>query len=255
MSVLLAVALVLLLVTSSCKSDGEDSILVFTAASLADVMEELGQEFTKREGIEVSFNLGGSTELAQLIVRGAPADLFLSADSQPMLRLEERNLILPDSRVDLLSNKLVLVGSLRLAEADEIDSVEDLAGSDKKVAIAAPDLAPAGWYAREALMNLGLWEQVEPRTVPAPNVRVAMSYVETGNVDVGIVYYTDVQISKDLEILASIPSDVHPPIVYPAIIVESSPNLNSARRFLSFLTGDTAQETFRRYGFIPHNSR
>ena len=184
MSVLFAVTLVLLLVISSCGSDEGESVLVFAAASLADVMEELGQEFTERENIEVSFNLGGSTELAQLIVRGAPADLFLSAGSQPMLRLEERNLILPGSRVDLLSNELVLVGGPDLAQADEIASVEDLAGSDKRVAIAAPDLAPAGWYAREALMNLGLWKQVEPRIIPAPNVRVAMSYVETGNVDV-----------------------------------------------------------------------
>lgn len=255
MSVLFAVTLVLLLVTSSCGNDEEESILVFAAASLADVMEELGQEFTEREGIEVSFNLGGSTELAQLIVRGAPADLFLSAGSQPMLRLEERNLILPDSGVDLLSNELVLVGGPDLAQADEIASVEDLAGSDKRVAIAAPDLAPAGWYAREALMNLGLWEQIEPRTIPAPNVRVAMSYVETGNVDVGIVYHTDAQISEGLEILAPIPLDSYPPIVYPAIIVRRSPNVDSARRFLSFLTSDIVQETFRRCGFIPHNSR
>ena len=131
--------------------------------------------------------------------------------------------------------------------------MEDLSNNDVRVAIADPDLAPAGRYAREALQNLGLWERLETRLVPSANVRVALGYVETGNVDVGLVYLTDTQIRDGLEVLARVPAEAYSPIVYPAGVLEGSLHVEAARKFLAFLGGVEAGETLREHGFIPLN--
>ena len=251
MGAILFPALVLLLVVSSCGSEGRKEILVFTAASLTNVMERLGQQYTETEGVKVSFNLGGSTDLAQQIIRGAPADAFISAGPLPMDKLEDRGLLIPDTRADLLTNDLVLVGRLDVAENKGIAAIADLTSADVRVAIANPDLAPAGRYAREALLNLGLWEPLRPRLVFGQNVRVALSYVETNNVDAGIVYRTDALAVENLVELASIPKESYSPIVYPAGVVERSDHVDAARKFLVFLQTEEARETFREYGFIP----
>ena len=250
--VLLFLCTFLALVISSCGNDHREEILVFAAASLTDVMDQLGREFTEREGVKTNFNFGGSTELAQQIIRGAPADALVFAGLQPVEVLEERGLLATHTRVDLLRNELVLVGR-DAAHETGIDSVEDLARADGKVAIAVPELAPAGWYAREALQNMGLWQQLEPRLVFALNVRFALSYVESGNADAGIVYRTDTMMSKDLQILASIPEESYSPIVYPAAAVGRSRHLEAAQKFLLFLQGDEATEAFQRHGFLPQN--
>lgn len=250
---LLFLCATLLLVVSSCGSDEREEILVFAAASLTDVLEELGREFTDNEGIKVSLNFGGSTELAQQIVRGAPADAFIAAGLRPMEMLEERGLLEADTRVDLLTNELVVVGRPDAAHDKGIDAVDDLPGADARVAIAVPELAPAGWYAREALQNLGLWRQLEPRLVFALNVRFALGYVESGNADAGIVYRTDTRVSKGLQVLASIPEESHSPIVYPADAIRSSNHLEAAQKFLVFLHGDDARRAFREHGFVPRN--
>ena len=245
--------LVLLMAVTSCGGDEEDEILVFTAASLTEVMEQLGLYFTEMEGIKVRFNPGGSTSLAQQIIRGAPADAFVFAGSQPMPMLDERGLIAPDSTVKLLVNELVLVARSSTADEIEVSSIEEMGDANLRLAIADPDLAPAGRYAREALQDLGLWQQLEHRLVFGLDVRVTLGYVETGNVDAAIVYRTDAQIVEGLEVLASIPEGSHSPIVYPAGVVVRSSNAEEAGEFLRFLQGDKARETFQEYGFIPHN--
>ena len=246
--------LVLLMAATSCGSDEEDDIVVFTAASLTEVMEQLGLYFTESEGIRVRFNPGGSTSLAQQIIRGAPADAFVFAGPQPLAMLSERDLIVPDSNVKLLVNELVLVAKSSTADEIEFSSVEEMGGAGLRVAIADPDLAPAGRYAREALQNLGLWQQLEHSLVFGLDVRVTLGYVETGNVDAAIVYRTDAQIVEGLEVLASIPKRSYSPIVYPAGVVARSSHVEEAGNFLRFLQGDKARETFQEYGFIPHNA-
>ena len=253
MRAVLCFLLVLLIVATSCGSGGEDEIVVCAAASLTEVMEHLGLYFAEIEGIKVRFSLGGSTALAQQIIRGAPADAFVFAGPQPMVMLDERGLIVPDSTVELLGNELVLIASSPTADKTELSSIEELADADFRVTIADPDLAPAGRYAREALQDLGMWQRLEHRLVFGFNVRVTLGYVETGNVDAAIVYRTDAQIVEGLEVFASIPKESHSPIVYPAGVVERSSHVEAARKFLLFLQGDKARETFQEYGFIPHN--
>ena len=251
MIALLVLVLAILLVAPSCTGNEREEILVFAAASLTDVMEQLGQQFTDRGGVRVNFNLGGSTVLSQQIIRGAPADAFVSAGAEPMDILVIRNLLMPDTHVDVLTNELVLVSRLDGGRNVRVASLEDLNNEDVRVAIADPDLAPAGRYAREALMNLGLWRKLQPRLVPAPDVRAALGYVVTGNVDAGIVYRTDAPVVGGLQIVASIPNESHSPIVYPAAVLVRTRHVNAARRFLAFLTGEEAKETFRQHGFMP----
>ncbi|MCE2462795.1 MAG: molybdate ABC transporter substrate-binding protein [Dehalococcoidia bacterium] len=245
--------LVLLVAATSCGSDEEDEIVVFTAASLTEVMEQLGLYFTESEGIKVRFNPGGSTSLAQKIIRGAPADAFVFAGPQPMAMLDERGLIVTDSTLELLVNELVLVARSSTADEIEVSSIEEMGDAGLRVAIADPDLAPAGRYARESLQNLGLWQRLEHGLVFGLDVRVTLGYVETGNVDAAIVYRTDAQIVEGLEVLASIPKGSHSPIVYPAGAVVRSSRVEEVGEFLRFLQGDKAKETFQEYGFIPHN--
>ena len=239
------------IIAPSCASGDSEEILVSAAASLTDVMERLGQRYSETGGIEVNFNFGGSAALAQQIIRGAPVDVFVFAGPQPMEMLAERGLIATDTAVVLLTNQLVLVARPSEAENLGIASVFDLAGADIRVAIADPDLAPAGEYAREALRNLGLWEELEPRVVPSPDVRVALGYVETGSVDVGIVYRTDAQTSEDVRTIAPVPDDSYPMIGYPAGLVRRSTRGEAGRSFLAYLTSEEAQEIFLSYGFIP----
>ena len=242
----------ILLLAISCGGSQREEILVFTAASLTDVMERLGQQYAEFEGVKVSFNLAGSTALAQQIIRGAPADAFVSAGPHPMDALEERGLLVPGTRVDILTNELVLVGNAANEDVDGIVSAEGLASRDLRVTIADPELAPAGRYAREALKNLGLWRLFQPRLVPAANVRVALGYVKAGNVDVGIVYRTDARITEGLKVLAPIPKDSYSTVVYPAGVLEGSRQA-AARKFLAFLRGADASQTFREYGFTLRN--
>ena len=246
-------AIVLLPMVASCGGDDSDEILVSAAASLTGLMERLDQQYTEAEGIRVRFNLGGSTPLAQQIVRGAPADVFVPAGPGPMRRLEAEGLLDPGSRVDLLTNELVVVGPWGTQQPGSRRVQEMLLGAGR-LSIADPDLAPAGHYAREALRNLGIWEELESRLVYGTDVRVALRYVETRNVDLAIVYLTDALANDDVTVLWTLPEDSHSPIVYPAAVLAGSKHLKAARGFLEFLQSPQAGATFREFGFVPAGS-
>lgn len=243
-------SLSLILTGMACRGDQED-LLVFSAASLTDVMQEIGNRFNQREGVAVVFSFGGSTSLGQQIIRGAPADVFLSAGTGPMDRLDDRGLLRSDSRVDLLMNKLVLVADPRRAERLGIKSLDDLTSTNVRVAIADPELAPAGRYTKEAMQELGLWEQVEERVVYSPDVRAALTYVDTGNVDASIVYETDARTEQGLQVLVLLPVQSHTPIVYPVAAVGSSSQTQAVDRFLEYVQSDEAKWVFLEYGFSP----
>ena len=252
MASFLVFALTLLLVAPSCTGNKQEEILVFAAASLTDVMEQVGERFQDSAGVKVRFNLGGSTALAQQIIRGAPADAFISAGPGPMDTLADRGLIMLETRADVLGNGLVLVARAGGDGGTEFGSLEDLADGDARVAIADPELAPAGRYAREALISLGLWGELKHRLVLAPDVRAALGYLQTGNVGAGIVYRTDADVAEGLQIIASVPENFHTPILYPAAVSARSRHVTAAGQFILFLIGEEARETFREYGFIPH---
>lgn len=222
-------------------------ITVFAAASLTDSLKEIAAGYEKTTGDKVSFNFAASNTLAQQIQAGAPADIFFSADEAKMDALEAAGLIAGDTRKDLLGNTLVIITP---ADGPAITKPEDLAKpSIKYISLGDPKAVPAGIYAKAYLEKAGLWAALQPKIVPAENVRAAMAVVESGNAEAGIVYKTDASISKKVKVSLEIPAADAPKITYPAAVVKDSRNAQAARKFLTYLADKQADETFRKFGF------
>ena len=220
-------------------------VRVSAAASLTDVLREIATQY----GQPVLFNFGASSLLARQIQEGAPADLFISADELKMDQLAQRGLIVKKSRVDILSNTLVIV--VPSDSGLEIKSAKDLADpSIRNVAVAEPQTVPAGIYAKEYLRRLKVWDRITYKLIPTDNVRSALAAVESGNVEAGIVYKTDALISSAVKIAYEIPRDEGPKIVYPAAVLADSNQKAAAQRFLDYLQSEAARTVFRRFGFL-----
>ncbi|MEM8958956.1 MAG: molybdate ABC transporter substrate-binding protein [Pseudomonadota bacterium] len=238
---------------ASARAAGPASLTVFAAASLTTVLEELSDRFSRATGHRVAVSPAGSSVLARQIQHGAPADLFISANSDWMDLVEADGLIRPESRVDLLSNRLVLVASAMSARRVDLSDpwdVNDALGSGR-LAMALVDAVPAGIYGAEALRSLGLWEGIASRVAQSDNVRAALALVAAGAAPLGLVYYSDAFAEPRVRIVAEIPTDSHPPIVYPAAILTESAAPDAATQFLSYLTSPPARDLFRNAGFEP----
>jgi len=227
------------------------TITVFAAASLNDVLTELGKEFTTDTGVRVVSSFAASSALARQIDAGAPADLFFSADVDWMDYLETRNEIRKASRHDVVGNRLVLIAphdsDIKLAIAPNFPLAAALGGG--RLATGDPDSVPVGRYARSALTALGVWSSVADRLIRADNVRVALAFVSRGEAPLGIVYETDARIDRGVRIVAEFPDASHAPIVYPIALTEAAQP--AAERFLDFLRSPRAAVIFARYGFVP----
>jgi molybdate transport system substrate-binding protein len=225
------------------------TISLFAAASLSDSLKEIGADYEKQTGDKILFNLGASSTLARQIQEGAPADVFFSADEAKMDALEQRGLVLKETRKRRLSNTLVIVVAADSAIA--VQSPQDLAGAAvKRIALADPATVPAGIYAKTCLEKLNLWTAVEPKVVATENVRSALAAVESGNVEAGMVYKTDAGISKKVRIAYEVPVKDAPDIRYPMAVLKDSADPEAAKRFLHYLDSDAAGSVFRKFGFI-----
>lgn len=225
-------------------------LVVFAAASLTDVLQQVGPQYTASNGVQIKFSFAASSALARQIESGARADVFLSADQEWMDYLAGRNLIDPRSRQNLLGNELVLVAPADSDVHIELASDAPLMaalGRNGRLATGDPDSVPAGRYARAALQSMNLWEALAPRLVRAENVRVALMYVARGEAPLGIVYATDAAVESRVKIVATFPEVSHPPITYPvAATTLAGPQ---ARAFIDFLRGELARAAFTRAGF------
>jgi len=221
---------------------------VYAAASLTDVLKEIAANYEKQNSDKIVFNFGASSLLARQITEHAPADIFFSADEAKMDDLHKAGLIVNDTRRDMLSNSLVIVvpNDSKLT----ITSPDDLLAKTQKIGIADPRAVPAGIYTKEYLSGIGLWDKLESKIVPTENVRAALAAVESSNVDAGFVYKTDADISKQVKIAFSVPTEKGPAIRYPVAIVKESKNKLAAENFLRYLQSDNARKLFERYGFI-----
>lgn len=224
-------------------------ITVFAAASLTDALKEIGTNYEKQSGDQVSFNFGASSLLERQIEEGAPADVFFSADEAKMDALAAKDLIVKETRKGLLSNTLVIVTS---AESNlKITSPADLAGKNvRRVALADPKAVPAGVYSKAFLEKEKLWPQIEPKVVPVDNVRAALAAVESGNIEVGMVFRTDAAISKKVKIAYEVPATAGPRISYPVAVTKNAKQVESAKKFVEYLGSDDAAKIFTKYGFI-----
>jgi len=227
----------------------EEPALVFAAASLANVLQAIGDGYVRQGGKRVRFSFDASSTLARQIEAGAPAQLFFSADTRWMDYLEQHHRIAPGSRRDLLGNALVLIAprtsTVRLVIARDFPLRAALGTG--RLALADPAAVPAGRYGRAALEHLGVWGSVAGQIAPAENVRAALEYVARGEAPLGIVYRTDALIEPRVRTVGEFPAASHPPIVYPVAATTTAGHV--AMRFLSFLQGSAAGDIFRRYGF------
>ncbi|MEG3436287.1 molybdate ABC transporter substrate-binding protein [Pannus brasiliensis CCIBt3594] len=225
------------------------TLLVSAAASLKDALQEINPGFERANpNIKVNYNFGASGALQQQIEQGAPADIFLSAATRQMDNLARSNLILPNTRRNLLTNRLVLV--VPRDSTLKIDSFRDLTNPNiQKISAGEPRSVPAGQYSEEVFKNLGILERIRSKLVFANSVRNVLAAVETGNADAGIVYTTDAKISDRVKAIATAPENLHSPIVYPMAVVATSKNQAAARSYLSYLTKAPARAIFEKFGF------
>lgn len=230
----------------------EEPVLVFAAASLADVMEEAAAAWQAAGGGPVELSFSGSNHLARQIAAGAPADLFLAADRA---RLEAAGRIDPERAVALLGNELVVVVPASAEDLPEVASARDLLAFDR-LGLADPEAVPAGVYARAWLEAEGVWEELRDRVIPALDVRANVAAVASGSVPAGIVYATDAAardtgptLAGKVRVVFRVPSeDGAPPAVYWAAPVADGGSERAAP-LLDFLTGPEAAGIFRRHGF------
>lgn len=224
-------------------------VTVLAAASLKDVMDAQAAAFRQSTGAEVRLSYAASSALARQIEAGAPADIFMSADTDWMNEVEQRGLLKAGSRRDLLTNRLALIAparsTVRLSVGRNMPLAKALGGG--RLAMAAPEV-PAGRYGRAALTSLGVWSSVGSRVASADNVRAALAYVSRGETPLGVVYDTDAKADPGVRIVGLFPPGSHPPIVYPAAVLARSEE-PVAQRFLDYLGTPAAEAVFRKYGF------
>ncbi|WP_374576694.1 molybdate ABC transporter substrate-binding protein [Phenylobacterium sp.] len=225
-----------------------ETVTVFAAASLKNALDEVGAAYAKTGG-EARFSYAASSAIARQIEQGAPADVYVSADSDWMNYLAERKLIVPASRRDLLTNRLALIAPADSKATIRIGRGMPLAKAlgPGRLAVAGPDV-PAGKYAKASLSALGVWDSVSGKLAQAENVRTALQYVARGETPFGIVYDTDAKVEPKVRIVGLFPDATHPKIVYPAAVVAASNNPDAAK-FLAYMGSPPAAAIFRKYGF------
>lgn len=237
---------------SSCSTEAENSrntLRISAASSLTEAMaviEEEWQEIQPDTDLTVSY--GSSSKLRNQIEQGAPADLFLSASEPDAVKLAEAGLLKEETVVPFAENRLVLASRNGAGHSGSLEEI--LASAQEKIAVGEPGSVPVGRYTKEVLSELGLWEGLDGQLVYAKDARQVLTYTESGNAELGIVYSSDAFSSSDVEVLAELPQGPEP-IVYPAGITTESANAEEAEGFLDFLTGDEGQRILQEFGFSP----
>ncbi|HEU4394989.1 MAG TPA: molybdate ABC transporter substrate-binding protein [Planctomycetota bacterium] len=277
-----AAALLLASLAASCGgTDAPAEVRVFAASSLTDVMQTIAADFEQSTGAKVKLNLASSSVLAKQIVEGAPCDVFLSADNEWVDFVDAADLAEPNTREQLLTNRIQLVygrrtqptpGSIAVKEDRKgfpAPSDSDLyrqALADpalKRIAIGDPTHVPAGRYTKQALESLGVWATVEPRMIPCESVRAVLALLERGEVDAGFVYETDARSSTlrhmSLGFLASLGTDsgalvMRDPVALPkcearVTVVGVKDGSSAGHRFQRYLRGARARRVFLDAGF------
>jgi molybdate transport system substrate-binding protein len=227
-------------------------ITLSVAISMKDAVEELGRTFAGRHpGVRPRYNFGSSGELQKQIEAGAPVDLFVSAAQRQMDELDQKGLIVKDSRRVFARNVLTVIKPIdsRLDLSKPQDLLDARVG---RIVIGSPKTVPVGQYAEESLRALGLWDRLQPKLVLAENVRQALEYVARGEVDAGFVYTTDAAVRADRVKEAFRPGEeTYRPVLYPVAVVTSSKQPALGRAFIELLLSPEGRAVLARLGFQP----
>lgn len=228
-------------------------VTVSAAMSLKEALEETKAAYQKQHPQEqIILNFGSSGALQTQIEQGAPVDIFISAAAKQMDELEKKGLLVSGSRRDWVQNQVVLV--VPAGSRSPIKSFDDLKGATRsplRICIGDPASVPAGQYAQKVLEHLGIWESLRPKLILAKDVRQVLTYVETHEVDAGIVYRTDALSSSKVQVVAEAPAGSHPPVVYPAALISGGPGRSAAQEFFDFLWSQEAVDILKKHGFTP----
>jgi molybdate transport system substrate-binding protein len=232
-------------------ANAEDKTLtVFAAASMKNALDDIDAAFTAKTGVKVNASYAASSTLAKQIEQGAPADIFVSADTDWMDYATSKKTINQSTRVDLLGNAIVLIAP----KDSKIDNVTigqgfDLAklAGDGKIATGDVKSVPVGKYAKAALEKLGAWSAAESKFAMAESVRAALTLVARGEAALGIVYSTDAKVEPGVKIVGTFPADSHPPIIYP--VAATTTAKPEAAAYLDYLKSSAAKAVLEKYGF------
>jgi molybdate transport system substrate-binding protein len=231
------------------KASAQTELIVSAAASLQDSLKEFAAKYEKSHPeIKLTFNFGASGTLQQQIEQGAPVDLYISAGQKQMDALIAQQLIAKQQTVQLLANTLVVIvpgdSKLHLAETTDFND-----SKLQKLALGDAESVPAGTYAKESLSFYKLWDLLQPKLVFAKDVRQVLTYVESGNVDAGMVYLTDALASKKVKVAFTPDPASYHAIQYPAGVIKASKHGNAAAALIADLQGNEAAKIFIKYGF------
>jgi molybdate transport system substrate-binding protein len=228
----------------------DKTLTVFAAASMKNALDQANAAYTAKTGVKVVSSYAASSALAKQLEQGAPADAFISADTDWMDYSAGKKTISESTRVNLLGNKIVLIAPKDSKLADvKIGQGFDLAklAGDGKIATGDVKAVPVGKYAKAALEKLGSWQAAEPKFAMAESVRAALALVSRGEAALGIVYETDAKVDPGVKIIGAFPADSHPAIIYPvAATATAKPD---AAPYLAFLRSGAAKSIFEKYGF------
>jgi molybdate transport system substrate-binding protein len=226
------------------------TLTISAAASLTEVMEEIKTIYkVEIPNVTINYNFAGSGTLQKQIEQGADVDLFFSAGTKQMTSLKEKGLLIDDTNVKLLGNSVVLIvkNDSILNTHDFKDVVDE---KIEKIALGEPKTVPVGQYSEEVFTSLNILDKIKSKAVYAKDVKEVLTWVETGNVDVGVVYGTDAKTSKKVKVVSIASADLYKtPVQYPAAVIKSSKNVEDTKMFLKFLSSDKAKEVFIKYGF------
>jgi len=233
--------------TTTKPTESPVELNISAAASLKEAMTDIQTEFKKvKPNVTLTVNFGASGSLQQQIEQGAPCDIFISAGQSQMKALEDKSLLLENTKKDLVKNDLVLVGP----KDTTLSGVSDLTSDKvKKIAVGEPKSVPAGMYANEVFEKLGLKDAVSSKLVFAKDVKEVLAWSASGNAEVGFVYKSDALSSSDVKIIETIADDKHSPITYPVGVIKASKNPDVAKAFEDFLYTDTCKTIFEKYGY------
>ena len=247
----------------------KDTLTVYAAASLSDVMNELNTQYTKTHDVHINTSYASSGTLAKQIESGADADIFISADIEWAKHLTEAHVANADKQSPLLTNRLALIApstahapqsntaqaktpQINFEPSFDIQALLDDMGENAKLCTGNVESVPAGRYARQALTALGWWETLAPRLVETQDVRSALSFVNRGECALGIVYETDAKVADGVQLLGIFPKDTHEAITYPVVRLNDS---DTAKQYYDYLHSKDAYAIYQKYGFgvLPHN--
>ncbi|EKO3838542.1 molybdate ABC transporter substrate-binding protein [Vibrio harveyi] len=233
----------------SSAANAATELKVYAASSMTNAVNDIAQQFETKYDVTVTPVYGGSSSIARQILNGAPADIFISANTKWMDYLVKSKAVKNDSVTNLVRNSLVLI-TPKASTIEPFDFSDANAWNQalegNRLALGNPVSVPAGMYAKESLTNLGVWKKLERQIAPAKNVRLALALVERGEAPLGVVYKTDALLTDKVKVVGEFANDTHADIIYPAAIVKDS---TQSEQFFEYLKSDDAKKVFAQYGF------